>query len=31
VRSRKGIGQLEDSQCKGFGPFFHFAFIHAAL
>jgi hypothetical protein len=29
--SWKGIGQLQDSQCKGLGSFFHFAFIHAPL
>jgi len=27
--SWKGIRQLKDSQRKGFGSFFHFAFIHA--
>ena len=27
----KGVGQIENSHCKGFGSFFHFAFIHARL
>lgn len=31
ARSRKGIGQLEDSQRKRFGSFFHFIFIHACF
>jgi|GEM_PF-6266886 len=28
---REGISQLKDSQCKRFGPFFHFVLVHSRL